>query len=117
MHENGKRKIRQLSENTFILTDTFRTGEGTVSKTKLVRLRPEEMSWTNTHIAGPVKYSQFLYKIVPEGQDESRLDFVGLQLEPREMTSKQVAALARKLRKEDAGAWKYLARAMEKDLL
>jgi hypothetical protein len=117
MHEWGKRKIKQLSEDTFILTDTFSTNGGSVTKTKLVRINPVEFSWTNTHLNGPIKYSQFLYKITAEGKDRSRLDFVGLQLEPRNMTRKEAAALARRVRKEDSGAWKYLAKAMEKELL
>jgi hypothetical protein len=90
---------------------------GSVTKTKLVRINPVEFSWTNTHLNGPIKYSQFLYKITAEGKDRSRLDFVGLQLEPRNLTRKEAAALARKVRKEDSGAWKYLAKAMEKELL
>ncbi|MDG6996076.1 MAG: hypothetical protein JRN52_09135 [Nitrososphaerota archaeon] len=117
MHENGKREIEQLSKDAFILTDTFHKGSESFSKTKLVRLHPREMFWTNTHIAGPNKYSQFLYKIVPEGKDKSRLDFVGLQLEPQDMTRKQATAFARKVRKEDSGSWKHLASAMEKELL
>ena len=83
MHENGKREIEQLSKDAYILTDTFSTKRGIISKKKLVRLNPREMFWTNTYIAGPNKYSQFLYKIVPIDRNKSCLDFVGLQLEPK----------------------------------
>jgi hypothetical protein len=117
MKESGKRKIRQLSSDTIILTDVFRTDRGSISKTKLVRLRPAELSWTSTHVGGPIKYSQFLYRITPDGPDKSHLDFVGLQLEPREMTKKEALELARKIRQEDSGAWNNLAKAMEKELL
>ena len=121
MQEKGRRKIKWISKNALILVDTAYVGDGrtkkAVSKTKLVRLNPMEKSWTNTHIAGPVKYSQFLYKIVREGKDRSRLDFRGLQLEPREMTREEVAALVRKVREEDSLAWKHLARAMEEELV
>jgi hypothetical protein len=117
MQEKGERKVSQLSADTFILTDSFHGESGTTKKIKLVRLQRSEMSWTNTHLAGPIKYSQFLYKITPEGKDRSRLDFVGLQLEPRELTKKEASDLARKVRIEDSGAWKLLAKEMEKDLL
>ena len=117
MKESGKRKIRQLSSDTIILTDVFRTDRGSISKMKLVRLRPAELSWTSTHVGGPIKYSQFLYRITPDGPDKSHLDFVGLQLEPREMTKKEALELARKIRQEDSGAWNNLAKAMEKELL
>ena len=117
MHESGSRKVEQLSEDTFLLTDTYQSNHEEVSKTKLVKLQPRDLSWTNTHLSGPAKYSQFLYKITSEGKNNSRLDFVGLQLEPSEMTKKEVAELARRVRKEDSGAWKHLATAMEKELL
>ena len=117
MHETGKRKIKRLSEDAIILSDTVKTDRDTMTKTKLVRLNPTEKSWTSTHVSGPIKYSQFLYKITPTGKDRSRLTFVGLQLEPRDMPKKEVAALTRKIRAEDSDAWKLLAKAMEKELL
>jgi hypothetical protein len=117
MHETGKRKIKRLSEDAIMLSDTFKTDQGIMTKAKLVRLNPSEKSWTNTHIAGPIKYSQFLYKITPVGKDRSRLTFVGLQLEPNDLTKKEAAALTRKIRAEDSGAWKHLAKAMEQELL
>jgi len=116
MRESGSRRIRKLSEDTFILTDSSNTSDGgKVAKAKLVRLNPRDLSWTSTHISGPLKHSQFLYRIVPEGNDGSRLDFIGLQLEPRAMSKSEAAALARKVRKEDSTAWRHLAKAMEKD--
>lgn len=117
MQENGKRSIEKLTDDAFILTDTFNTNQGAVTKTKLVRLRPAEMTWISTHIDGPVKYSQFLYKVTPEGKNKCRVDFDGLHLEPNIMSKKDAAAFARKIRAEDSGAWKNLAKAMEKELL
>jgi len=117
MHEEGKRKINQLSEDAIILSDVLRTNQGTVTKTKLVRLNPTEKSWTNTRLSGPQKHSQFLYRITPTGKNSSRLTFVGFQLEPKNMSKKEAAALARKIRIEDSGAWKILAKAMEKELI
>src|SRR5487761_634842 len=88
---------------------------GMDGKKKLVRLNPERFSWTNTHLAGPIKYSQFLYKIVPEGKNSSRLEFTGLQIEYKEkiISQRKVATLASKLKREDSHSWKLLARAME----
>jgi hypothetical protein len=118
MQESGKRQIENLSQDTIILTETSPSGKGggQVTKKKLVRLYPARMFWTNTHIAGPNKYSQFLYQIVSEGKLKSRLDFVGLQVEHRAMTKANAAALARKLRKEDSTAWRFLAKAMDEEL-
>jgi hypothetical protein len=113
MKEAGKRKIEKLSDDTVILTDT---SNGKVTKTKLVRLYPKELFWTSTHISGPLKHSQFLYRIAPEGKNRSRLDFVGRQLESRMMTKSEARALARKVRKEDSAAWKYLAKALDDEL-
>lgn len=117
MHENGRRKIKQRSKDAFILIDNFKKENRTISKTKLVRLYPREMSWTNTYLSGPERYSQFLYKIVSEGKNKSRLDFVGLQLEPKDMTDKEAAAFARSVRRKDSHSWKLLAKAMEQELL
>ncbi len=117
MHEEGNREIEQLSKDAFILKDTYHRGSKSISKTKLVRLHPRELFWTNTHIDGPNRYSQFLYKIVPEGRSVSRLEFTGLQLEPEEMTRNEASAFARRVRKEDSASWKHLAKAMEKELL
>ena len=117
MEEDGKREVEKLTEDTFVLTDTYDRDQDTVTKIKLVRLRPSDMTWTSTHIEGPVKYSQFLYKVTPEGKKNCRVDFVGLQLEPNDVPKKDAAALARKYRTEDSAAWKKLARAMEKELL
>ncbi len=119
MGERGERKIRWLSEDTVILADKFQGKEGqTITKQKLVRLYPERLFWTNTHISGPNKFSQFLYQIVPEGKNASRLDFTGLQIEyaKKQPTRAEIGSFARKLRIEDRGAWKHLASAMEKDL-
>jgi hypothetical protein len=118
MHEKGRRKVKKLSEDTFVLEDTYEAdnGEKPTKKTKVVRVYPKDLFWTNTRISSPGKYSQFIYRITPEGDNKSRLDFIGLQLEDQSMTDKQVRELARKMAKEDSLAWKYLARAMEKEL-
>ena len=116
MKINGERKINKLNESTILLTDVYNSDNGKISKRKVVRLNPAELSWTNTYIAGPKKYSQFLYKITPDGRNKSRLEFVGLQLEPREMSKEEAMLLARKVRAEDSQMWRHLANAMEEEL-
>jgi hypothetical protein len=127
MGEKGTRKIERMTPDTIVLYDSFR-GDGNGKrfvKKKLVRLNPRTLSWTNTHIAGPLKFSQFLYRIVPEGARASRLDFVGLQVQQDDAFSKggetgnattPASALSARYRKEDSAAWKRLAEAMNEDL-
>jgi len=119
MREKGRRKIEHVSEDTIILTDSFHAGEGReqVSKRKLVRLFPARMFWTNTHISGPNKHSQFLYQITPEGRKTSKLEFLGQHVEYRSMSKADSNALAKRLREEDSSAWKLLAKAMERELV
>lgn len=118
MGKRGKRKIRKVSDDAIILDDvTYPDGKAVV-KSKIVRLDPVQLSWTNTHLTGPNKYSQFLYRITPEGTAGSKLEFTGLQVEysKTKVTADRIAALERKYGVEDAEAWRNLARAMEKEL-
>jgi hypothetical protein len=89
-----------------------------VTKKRLVRLRPSARAWTNTHVAGPTLHSQFLYQVLPLGPRRSRLEFVGLQVErsPRALSAAQLRRRAREVAREDAAAWRRLARAMAADL-
>jgi hypothetical protein len=116
--KKGKRSIKKLTDDSLILTDRFETPHGIVRKHRLVSIFRKQMTWTNTHLAGPIKHSQFHYQIVAEGPNRSRLDFVGLHLEnlPEPASKQSLAAFAKKLAKEDAELWKNLARAMAKDL-
>jgi hypothetical protein len=118
MGERGSRTVRRISEDAFILKDPVYRGDRRFTKTKLVRLSPERLSWTNTHIAGPNKHSQFIYEIVADGEDGSRLKFTGLQINyvEEEPSRKELEEIGRRLADEDSGAWKLLAKAMEKDL-
>ena len=118
MGQTGRRRIERLAEGTILLTDTVRTTRGTVTKQRLVRLRPRERSWTNTHLAGPTRHSQFLYAIVPRGPRRSTLEFVGLQVEraSRSVSASQLARRARTVAREDAATWRRLARAMADEL-
>ena len=75
MKEKGTRKIEKLADDAILLTETAPKNNRTIKKTKLVRLNKRSLSWTNTHVAGPNRHSQFLYRIVPEGRKRSRLYF------------------------------------------
>lgn len=75
MHQKGNRRITHLTENTIILTDTFSNEKGTIKKSKLIQLYPDRLSWTNTHLSGPNKYSQFLYEIKPEKKGAANAKF------------------------------------------
>ncbi len=116
--ENGTRRITRLTEDTFILDDRYDRNEGSITKTKLVRLYPERHSWTSTHLSGPVKHSQFLYEIIAEGTQTSHLNFTGLQIIYSEKKPSNAATrrLAAQIRKEDSHGWKLLAQAMQNDL-
>jgi len=118
MGQVGRRRVERLAEGTILLTDTVRTDRGPVTKTRLVRLRPRTRSWTNTHLAGPMQHSQFLYRILPRGRRRSRLEFVGLQVERagRALSAGERSRRARTVAREDAATWRLLARAMADDL-
>jgi hypothetical protein len=119
MGDKGKRKVTWVSGNVAILEDSLRGESGKrITKTKLVHIYPEERFWSSVHLTGPSKYSQFLYEIVEEGKNSSRLDFTGFQVTYHgKIPSKaESSALAKKLQREDSASWKKLAAAMEKDL-
>ncbi len=118
MHVNAKREIMHVSKDTIILTDTYYNKNKKIIKKKLVCLYPDRLSWTSTHLMGPIKYSQFLYEIVPEGRDSCRLEFTGLQIEyndEKKFSKKEIEMLTEKLKNEDSAAWKLLAAEMEKE--
>ena len=118
MGRDGTRRIRLLAPETILLTDRVRVDGRFVTKVRLVRLRPRARAWTNTHLAGPSRHSQFLYRIVPQGRRASRLEFVGLQVEPsaRRLSRAALAARARVVAREDAALWRRLARTMGEEL-
>ncbi len=113
----GKRKISRLSKDAIILEDTRRIEGDLVTKTRLIRINPKRLSFTNTHISGPTLHSQFWYEFFPEGKEGSRLEFTGLLLIPsgRELTPKEVSGIASREKKGDSRIWVNLAKAMESD--
>ena len=108
-----KQQITHLEDGALILKDSFKSVSGTIEKQKLVNLYPDQYRWTSTHLAGPNKLSQFLYKITPQGKNASFLTFTAFHLEysPKE----DAKLLAERLCKEDAHAWQLLTAAMAED--
>jgi len=117
MGMSGKRRIERINDDTLLLTDVFDTGSEKVTKKKMVRLNPERLSWTSTYLNGALKYSQFLYEVVPTGEGRSKLNFTGLQVfwgpSPNAEGS---AEIRRRLTMEDSADWRVLADALNSDL-
>jgi hypothetical protein len=114
----GVRRVEWTDAATAILTDTLDVDGGKTTKIKVVRLYPKLLMWTNTRISDPGKYSQFIYQIVSEGKNASRLDYNGAQIEEGEgiPSSSEIAVMSKKLTDEDSQSWVNLAAAMEKDM-
>ena len=81
--KEAERHITHFTETTIILTDIFSIGGERIEKQKLVQFYPDRLSWISTHLAGPMKYSQFIYEISYESETSSRLDFTGLFIDYR----------------------------------
>jgi hypothetical protein len=111
--KRAERQITQLAEGAIILKDSFHSVAGTIEKQKLVHLYPDQYRWTSTHLTGPNKHSQFLYRITPQSKNASFLTFKALHLEYNEKEDAKL--LAERLCKEDAYAWKLLRGAMVDD--
>jgi hypothetical protein len=114
----GVRRMEWTDSDTVILTDTIDADGQEITKVKVVRLYPGLLMWTNTRISEPGRYSQFIYRIVPEGENASRLDYNGAQIEDAEKipSSSEIAVVAKKIADEDSEAWVKLAAAMKNDL-
>lgn len=113
------RAIRWLAADTLVMTDTTYPKGRRVRIQRLVRLSPGELSWTNTHLSGPFRHSQYWYRIVADGPQRSHLDFRGLKLERRaaRLARAATARRAEAERREDASLWRdRLAPALESDL-
>ena len=115
--ENTERQVTRVADNTIILTETIRTEKGIFEKQKLVELYPDCVSWNSIHLTGSTKYSQFFYCITADDENASQLDFTGLCLDYKDenLTKAEAKRSANRLCKEDAKAWKLLAKAMAKD--
>ena len=117
MEMKGQRQIKKVSDDVIILTDIIHSNGKSTIKKKLVRLDAKRFFWSNTHLAGPNKHSQFLYQIIPM-ESKSRLEFTGLQVNysKTKLSQKEINLIKREAEEEDSAIWKRLAKAMEKDL-
>jgi len=106
-------QITHLANGVLILKDSFNSVTGKIEKQKLVHLYPDQCRWTSTHLTGPNKHSQFLYKITSQSKNTSFLTFKALHLEYNQREDAKL--LAERLCKEDAYAWKLLEGAMVED--
>ena len=118
----GGRKVERLANGLILLTDSFDAdpfdaNAGTrTTKVKLVHLFPERWAWTATHVAGPARFSQFLYQLTPNGRQSCILEFRGNQVEHvrRVPTTSSLRRRARELRREDSQLWHRLSRELGK---
>ena len=115
-----RRRVDWVAPDTLVMTDTTYP-DGTLRRIRrLVRIFPEEKAWTNTHLDGPFRHSQFWYRIVPVGRGRSYLDFHGLKVETvdRPLSAAEVRRRAAENGRSDAAEWRgYLAPALESDLV
>ena len=114
-----RRKVEKLAEGTLIMTDTSVIKGKKLAISRLVRIDPDEMAWTNTHLNGPYKYSQYWYRVVPDSPRSSHLDFEGLRLETvaRDLTAKEVRDRTEVYRRANLDQWRsVLAPALEAEL-
>ncbi|HTT14718.1 MAG TPA: hypothetical protein VMG81_02940 [Thermoplasmata archaeon] len=113
------RSVRRLAPDTVVMTDTTFPDGRRVRIDRLVRVFPEARAWTNTHLSGPYRYSQFWYRIVPDGPRRSHLEFHGLQLtdRPRALTPAELRRESEAVRRSDAATWRQkLGPALERAL-
>lgn len=118
MGHKGARKVTRISDDTIVLDDTIYPDGKAVRKKKLIRTDHRRLAYYNVHLTGPTKNSLYTYKIVHEGEGESRLDYTGYEVfYPRKApTEMQLAALAADEEVSWTREWGLLAEAMEKEL-
>lgn len=113
------RSVERLGPDAVVLTDLTFPGGRRRRIRRLVRIDPEAMAWTNTHLDGPFRHSQFWYRVVADGPARSHLEFEGLKLERsrRRPSPKETARRAGAERRADSTSWRRrLAPALHADL-
>jgi len=117
------RKVERIAEDLILLTDSFdadpfnsRPGARTV-KEKLVHLYPDRWSWTSTHLTGPARYSQFLYRLTTRTARACTLHFIGSQVEQigGSPTRSSLQRRALELKREDSQLWVRFAAELAND--
>ncbi|MGA7861069.1 MAG: hypothetical protein WCB19_04360 [Thermoplasmata archaeon] len=114
-----ERSVRWLSKDALILTDTTFPDGRARRIHRLVRLNPSEKAWTNTHIDGPFRHSQYWYRIVPDSAQSCHLEFRGFRLvaSPRPLSESAIARMAAAERRSDSGLWRRsMAPTLKRDL-
>jgi len=118
--EKTRRSVRRITDDALILSDiTYPEGRRRRIR-RLVRIFPEQLAWTNTHLDGPFRHSQFWYRIVADGPHRCRLEFRGLRVESvqRAPSASSRRRHAEELRTTDSTEWRrFLGPALEHDLL
>jgi hypothetical protein len=117
--ERWVRSVRRLSEDALVLTDTTYPAGRTRRIHRLVRLSPSEMAWTNTHLDGPFRHSQYWYRVVPDGTRSCHLEFRGFRLvtSPRPLSASEIVRLTDRERRSDSNLWRLrMAPALRRDL-
>ena len=117
MNEKGQREIQRITDDTMIFKETIVRNGKRIKKVKLIKLNPSALSWYNIQVSGPNKNSAFLYQIVPEAKNRSKLNFTGLLVVygRARFASQRIKEIATNERRYDSNAWKLLAKAMVKD--
>jgi hypothetical protein len=118
MGNKGYRKVTRVSGDTVILEDTLYPAGRAVTKKKIIKVDKERMTYFNFHITGANKNSLYFYRIIPEGDGKSWLEYTGYELTypKRAPTKKQLAATAMADAATRTKEWGRLARAMERDV-
>lgn len=117
--EPTRRTVEWLNDDALVMTDTTHPEGRTRRIRRLVRILRPERAWTNTHLDGPFRHSQFWYRVVADGPRRSHLEFTGLRLEtvPRRLSATALARRAEEVRRADSGTWRrQLAPALEREL-
>jgi len=118
MGNRGFRKVTRVSDDTVILEDTLYQQGKAVTKKKVIKIDKERMTYFNFHLTGANRNSLYFYKIIPEGDGKSRLEYTGYELTypNRAPTRKQLAATAEADAVTRTKEWGLLAKAMERDV-
>lgn len=118
MGNKGYRKATWVTDDTVLLEDTTYHDGKAATKKKVVKIDRERMTYFNFHLTGANKNSLYFYRIIPEGESKSRLEYTGYELTyPKKApTKRQEAATAKADDAARIREWGLLAKAMEKEL-
>lgn len=118
MRLEGSRRVRKLTDDAILLSETTFANGKAVKKVKLVRINRRRLSWSSTHVSGPFRHSQFLYQISPVGKNRSKLEFDGLLLvySTVKLSREKIGRIAKQEGQQDSTSWRHLAKAMAEEV-